>query len=449
MARGTDDLPGSEGPIFEIADASRAGVHLIIQLFGPSECGKTLTALYLARGIADALAGPDKGIVGCMDTEGRARIFAERVPGGFKVGELTRPFSPGRYLQGIELFMEYGVHALMIDSFSHVWEGFGGVLDQAEQNELNGWKGLAKWSKPKRDYNRMVSVLLTTRIPLILCSRAKQPIKIETKNNKEVWTPQPWEPIQDKRLKFDMTIVLPMVLHGEYETDPSRVKCPDDLRHLFLGEKLTIETGRLIGQWVAGGSPINPAREHLRKQAFDAAAGGMAALRRWYDPLPEEQKLVLRPGIANLRSAARAADDEAQQARAAREDAGRDQTFTDPFGQRADDEGEGEPRDDPFGYSDLRGDDQMVVPISKYPDGSISWEDTVADMVRVIIDLTDPEDAGPAGRFKRANRDTLEEMRLNDRDAWNTVELRLADQYRELRAGLGDRERELREDSNG
>ena len=432
MARGTDDLPGSEGPIFEIADASRAGVHLIIQLFGPSECGKTLTALYLARGIADALAGTDKGVVGCMDTEGRARIFAERVPGGFKVGELTRPFSPGRYLQGIELFMEYGVHALMIDSFSHVWEGFGGVLDQAEQNELNGWKGLAKWSKPKRDYNRMVSVLLTTRIPLILCSRAKQPIKIETKNNKEVWTPQPWEPIQDKRLKFDMTIVLPMVLHGEYETDPSRVKCPDDLRHLFLGEKLTIETGRLIGQWVAGGSPINPAREHLRKQAFDAAAGGTAALRRWYDPLPDEQKLVLRPAIANLRSAARAADDEAQQARLAREEAGRDQTFTDPFGQRAD-EGEAGEGDDPFSYSDLRGDDALVVPISKYPDGSPSWEDTVADMLRVIADLTDLDDTVATGRFVNANRDTLEEMREADRDAWVTVMHRLGDRERELR----------------
>jgi hypothetical protein len=439
MARGTDDLPGSDGPIFEIADASRAGVHLIIQLFGPSECGKTLTGLYLARGIADALAGPGKGVVGCMDTEGRARIFAELIPGGFKVGELTRPFEPGRYLQGIELFMAYGVHALIIDSFSHVWEGFGGVLDQAEQNELNGRRGLAKWSKPKRDYNRMVSVLLTTRIPLILCSRAKQPIKIETvwKNNREVeeWIYQDWEPIQDKRLKFDMTIVLPMTLHGDYETDPARVKCPDGLRHLFLGEKLSIETGRLIGQWVAGGSPINPAAEHLRKQAFDAAEGGMAALRRWYDPLPEEQKLVLRPGIANLRSAARSADDVIEQARLAREEAGRDQTMRDPFGTRAAEDGDGE---DPFAYSELRGDDQLVVPISKYPDGSTSWEDTVADMLRVIADLTDLDDTVATGRFVNANRAALEEMREADRDAWGTVMHR-----------LGDRERELREDSNG
>lgn len=437
MARGTDDLPGSEGPIFDIADASRAGMHLIIQLFGPSQCGKTLTALYLARGIADALAGPT-GVVGCMDTEGRARMFADKIPGPpFKVGELTRPFSPDRYLQGIDLFMRYGVSVLMIDSFSHVWEGIGGVLDQAEANEENGRKGLAKWSKPKREYNRMVSMLLTTRIPLIFCSRAKQPIKIESewKNGREVevWIPQPWEPIQDKRLKFDMTVVLPMTLEGDYETDPGRMKCPDDLRHLFLGEKLTIETGRMIGQWVAGGSPINPAHELLRKQAFDAASGGTQAFRNWWRSLPEEHKIIVRPMAANLQSAARTADDEAEQARQAQDEARREQTFTDPFGARAEGEG-GEDDGDPFAYSDLRnGLDGVRVAVSKYPDGSPSWEDTVADMLRLIAELDDPEDTAATGRFKRANREVLEEMRQADRDAWNTVELRLADRDRELR----------------
>jgi hypothetical protein len=75
---------------------------------------------------------------------------------------------------------------------------FNGLpLDQAEQNEANGRKGSAKWSKPKHVYNRMVSMvsmLLTTRIPLIFSNRAKQPIKIEMKRKNdgsqvEVWTP--------------------------------------------------------------------------------------------------------------------------------------------------------------------------------------------------------------------------------------------------------------------
>jgi hypothetical protein len=51
------------------------------------------------------------------------------------------------------------------------------------------------------------------------------------------------------------------------------------------------------------------------------------------------------------------------------------------------------------------------VRVSKYPDGSPSWEDAVADMLRVIAKLTDPEDTAATGRFNRANRDTLDQMR--------------------------------------
>jgi hypothetical protein len=51
------------------------------------------------------------------------------------------------------------------------------------------------------------------------------------------------------------------------------------------------------------------------------------------------------------------------------------------------------------------------VSISKYPDGSPSWEDTVPDVLRVIAELTDPKDTAIKGRFQRANRDTLDQMR--------------------------------------
>ena len=73
--------------------------------------------------------------------------------------------------------------------------------------------------------------------------------------------------------------------------------------------------------------------------------------------------------------------------------------------------GKGEKRDDLFGYSDLRSEQKLVAPISKHPDGIPSWEHTVADMLRVIAALTDAEDTAATGRFQRANRDTLDQMR--------------------------------------
>ena len=73
---------------------------------------------------------------------------------------------------------------------------------------------------------------------------------------------------------------------------------------------------------------------------------------------------------------------------------------------------------------DPAGNQELIVPISPYPDGSPVWEDTVADTLRVIADLRDPATtrrlAGSSTPI--ATRST----RWDDRDAWNTVELRLA-----------------------
>ena len=57
--------------------------------------------------------------------------------------------------------------------------------------------------------------------------------------------------------------------------------------------------------------------------------------------------------------------------------------------------------------------------------------ETMAEMLRVIADLADP---AMSGRF---NRDVLDQMHEGDRDAWLSVERRLADRDRELREGNG------------
>src|SRR3981081_2513648 len=74
--------------ILNIAPAERAGAPLLIPLYGPPRSGKTYTALRIARG----MVGP-KGQIGVLDTEsGRARLYSDKVPGGFVVGELNPPW---------------------------------------------------------------------------------------------------------------------------------------------------------------------------------------------------------------------------------------------------------------------------------------------------------------------------------------------------------------------
>src|SRR5260370_34156498 len=126
--------------VLNIAPATRAGAHLLIQLFGGPRSGKTRTALRLARG----MVGPS-GRIGVLDTEnGRARLHADKVSGGFVVGELTPPFTPLRYLEAIEEFVRYGVDILVIDSFSHCGEVQGGFLELADEADRAGRKGIRK-----------------------------------------------------------------------------------------------------------------------------------------------------------------------------------------------------------------------------------------------------------------------------------------------------------------
>lgn len=75
------------------------------------------------------------------------------------------------------------------------------------------------------------------------------------------------------------------------------------------------------------------------------------------------------------------------------------------------------------------------MPIRILSDGAPDWEDTVADMLRVIADLTDSADTAISGRFKR---DTFEALRQADRDKRSAVEHCLADRGRELHEQRGE-----------
>ena len=73
------------------------------------------------------------------------------------------------------------------------------------------------------------------------------------------------------------------------------------------------------------------------------------------------------------------------------------------------------------------------IAIRKRPDSRPDWEGTVADMLAAITALYDPADTATSGRFKRANRDALEQIRQADRTAWSALEHQFADRDREFR----------------
>lgn len=286
--------------------AVRKGAHVIITAYGESGCGKTLSLLRLGRGLVGK-----EGKLAMIDTEtGRGMIYASAIPGGYDYAELTPPFTPERYVEAIADADAAGYDALILDSGSHEWEGLGGILEIADEGKSNSGKplsGLIKWAKPKARHKRYVQALLNSRMHLLISLRAKE--KMVQRGDEIVSAG--YVPIQDKRFIFETTVQLFLPTYPERAKlgVPVVEKCPADLMAAFpAGEKITEETGRIIGQWVEGGDPVDYAFEKLRHEAEDAAGKGNKALDEWILTVPRQDKAKLKAIGDNLRSIAAAAD---------------------------------------------------------------------------------------------------------------------------------------------
>lgn len=245
--------------------AKRENVWLLLAFAGGTGSGKTMSALRIARGIADG--GPFCGV----DTEnGRMSHYADDFP-ELHVGEIHAPFRPAKYAEAITAGAEFlkannvprDKRVIVVDSASHEWYGDGGCLDW--HDELMGGnqaKNLSAWIEPKRQHKAMVTRLLQVEAHVILCFRAEpkvEAVKDERGNTKIV--PKHsltgldgWLPIAEKNLPFEATASF--MLMADKPGLPLPIKLQAQHRPLVpLDRPLSEETGRALAAWAAGGSP--------------------------------------------------------------------------------------------------------------------------------------------------------------------------------------------------
>ncbi len=316
-------------PIISIAPVKREGMKLLISLYGLSQTGKTLSALKLAAGIE-----PDPSKRGLLDTEGgeRGRAYGDLVPGGYKYGALTAPFTPERYMEALTDFVAAGVTTLVVDSVSHAWFAAGGILDMvenaAEKNDM------AKWAKPKRRLGKLTGAWLGCGLHLILCARGKQPLIEEIIDGRKKLTPGPVVPIQEKSLRFDMTIMGLMLGDGRFTVDAQYGgKCPGSLRPIFAaGDVMDEEMGRKLIAWIGGQDAVTPEQRQLAMAAKDEAEKGIAAYQAFWKALSKQQQAGLLSQHDNLKSIAKASDDEKARIAAEEKAASTESDLDAPFG---------------------------------------------------------------------------------------------------------------------
>lgn len=297
--------------MFEIKPAVREATPALIGLWGPSGSGKTYSALLVARG----LVGP-KGKIVVIDTEnGRAKFYANLV-GGWLHLDFQPPFTPQRYTEAMQVAEKAGADVIVIDSMSHVWEGEGGTLEQADASDA---KGLLKWKAPKTAFKRMMNNLLRSPVNVIFCLRAKE--KYVQMPDKTIVS-QGLVPIMEKNFIFEMTVGVQLSPADHCPVAP--IKVPEDLTAAIpVGKMLSSETGVKIAEWVAGGVAIDREAEKLKREARTKATEGSIAMRDWWTTtLKKAERQILSGILEELQMTARQADDD--MANATRQDGGGD-----------------------------------------------------------------------------------------------------------------------------
>ena len=244
---------------YSFRPASRSEAKPLIGLYSESGAGKTYSSLLLARGFVGS-----SGKIGMIETEsGRGEAYADvkEYPeiGGYQVLAMRDDFSPKNYGKAIDAAEKAGLDALIIDSASHEWEGIGGVLSMAADNEAAGKKGPLVWQKPKIDHQREFMLrFMQTSIPLVILNmRAKYPMeeKLNPAKGKKEWTrSDTLDPKQSEDILYEMFV------HGWIEKDTHnfrRTKCTArSLESVFVdGKPLSLETGKKLADWARGMAP--------------------------------------------------------------------------------------------------------------------------------------------------------------------------------------------------
>lgn len=255
--------------------AKREQLRAKIAIVGASGHGKTGLALTLAYGLVG-----DWDKIGVADTEyDSSKIYIGTDLLGFEVGEFLHapiedPYTPDKFVAAIEAAEEAGLKALIIDSFTHEWDGVGGISDW--HAELGG--EFRHWKEPKKVHKRLLDRIQKSDLHIICTVRAKQEYQL-VPNDRGKLEPMKvgMKPVQSNDYDYLFTTVFWVTGEHEVITDKDRTG-------LFSGwkGKLTLEHVQDLKAWLEKGEPIKPLKERaeealkllqeLRKKSPEVAA---------------------------------------------------------------------------------------------------------------------------------------------------------------------------------
>jgi len=247
-------------------------------LQGASGTGKTYSALLLASGITN---WPKIAVI---DTENHsADLYAHL--GDYNVLQLSKPFTPERYIKAIEVCETAGMEVIIIDSITHEWDGSGGILDLHGNMAGNSF---ANWSKITPRHNAFVQKILESGCHIISTIRTKTDYTLTDKNGKMVPEKVGLKGIQRDGIDFEFTIVFDLDIKHNAVASKDRTG-------LFMDKSesiITPEYGKRILQWCNTGIGIDEVIRQIK------IATSVEKLREIYNSYPEYRSKIESLAIA-------------------------------------------------------------------------------------------------------------------------------------------------------
>jgi hypothetical protein len=245
--------------------AVKAQIKARVALDGPTGSGKTWTALKWAT----VLAGPDgakrrdDGLakIALIDTERRsASLYAPHFT--FDVVNFEPPYDVTQLLEILNAAEEAGYSVVVLDSWSHFWEGEGGVLDEvdAAAKRSGGGNSFAGWKHGTPLQRHMVDTILGLDMHVVVTMRSKMEyvlVEYADKNGKSRTKPEKvgMAPVQRAGVEYEFQLVGDMDL--DHRITISKSRC-DVLADALIQPNRESEAAELFLKWLDDGEPPAP-----------------------------------------------------------------------------------------------------------------------------------------------------------------------------------------------
>lgn len=223
--------------------AKREQSKLRLALIGPSGSGKTYSSLLIAQGLG--------GRIAMIDTErGSGNLYSDIAD--YDICELEPPFSPEKYIQGIQEAEQAGYDIIIIDSLSHAWAGQGGILEFVDKATQSLKNNFAAWREASPKHNSLVDALIQSKCHIIGTMRSKTAWEVQKDDRTGKTKPVKvgLAPVQREGLEFEFTCVLELSVDGHIASASKDRTSLFDNQYFVPG----IETGKNLLDWLNGGN---------------------------------------------------------------------------------------------------------------------------------------------------------------------------------------------------